>query len=233
MSEMALPTVPYKGLMPYAEEDALFFFGREVEREIIIANLMAPRLTLLYGPSGVGKSSVLRAGVAHHLRQLAEQNLAEHGTPEFAVVVFSSWRDDPLPALADRVHDSVAGALGVQTLAPVPASRALAQALQVWTERLNGDLLIILDQFEEYFLYHPQEDREETFAVEFSRAVNRADLRVSFLISIREDALAKLDRFKGRIPNLFDNYLRMKHLDRESARAAIEKPEGQHRTCIG
>ncbi len=62
---------PYAGLMPFTEEQAAFFFGREAEREIITANLMASRLTLLYGPSGVGKSSVLNAGVAHHLR--AEQ----------------------------------------------------------------------------------------------------------------------------------------------------------------
>ena len=59
---------PYAGLMPFTEEQAEFFFGREAEREIITANLMASRLTLLYGPSGVGKSSVLNAGVAHDLR---------------------------------------------------------------------------------------------------------------------------------------------------------------------
>ncbi len=82
-------------------------------------------------------------------------------------------------------------------------------------------MLVILDQFEEYFLYHENEDGDGTFAVEFPRAVNRPDLRASFLISIREDALAKLDRFKGRIPNLFDNYLRIEHLDRAAARAAI------------
>ena len=59
---------PYTGLMPFTEEQAEFFFGREAEREIIAANLMASRLTLLYGPSGVGKSSVLNAGVVHDLR---------------------------------------------------------------------------------------------------------------------------------------------------------------------
>ena len=228
MSETALLATPYKGLMPYSEEDAPFFFGREPERQIITANLRASRLTLLYGTSGVGKSSVLRAGVAHHLRQLAQRNLAKRGTPRFAVVVFSSWRDDPIAGLADRVQDSVAQALNVQTLEPVPPSRTLAQTLQAWTERVAGDLFIILDQFEQYFLYHPQEDGEGIFAVEFPRAVNSPDLRVSFLVSIREDSLAKLDRFKGRIPNLFDNYLRIEHLDREAARAAIEKPVEQY-----
>ena len=47
---------------------------------------------------------------------------------------------------------------------------------------------------------------------------------MNFLVSIREDSLAKLDRFKGRIPNLFDNYLRVDQLDRDAARQAIERP---------
>jgi hypothetical protein len=224
MSETASPAAPYIGLMPYAEKDAPLFFGRGAEREIITANLIASRLTLLYGASGVGKSSVLHAGVAHHLRQLAQQHLAEHGTPEFVVVVFSAWRDDPLVGLADGIRDAAAQALNVKPLEPMQLSRSFAQTLQAWSERVDGDLLIILDQFEEYFLYHPQEDGEGTLAIEFPRAVNSPALRANFLISIREDSLAKLDRFKGRIPNLFDNYLRIEHLDREAARMAIENP---------
>ena len=51
--------------------------------------------------------------------------------------------------------------------------------------------------------------------------MNRRDLRVSFLVSMREDSIAKLDFFKGRIPNLFDNYLRIDHLDSRQARDAI------------
>ena len=57
------PTSPFKGLSAFedSELDALLFFGREREREIVVANLIASRLTVLYGPSGVGKSSLLRA----------------------------------------------------------------------------------------------------------------------------------------------------------------------------
>src|SRR5262249_5094550 len=78
------PACPYKALAPFAdtELDALLFFGREREREIVVANLIASRLTVLYGPSGVGKSSLLRAGVARALRGLPERPV---------VVVFSSW----------------------------------------------------------------------------------------------------------------------------------------------
>ena len=71
--------------------------------------------------------------------------------------------------------------------------------MRAWTSRVRP-LLVVLDQFEEYFLYHPDEDGAGTFAVEFPRLVNEPNLRVNFLLSIREDAWAKLDRFEGRIP---------------------------------
>ena len=44
------------------------------------------------------------------------------------------------------------------------------------------------------------------------------------LLSIREDALAALDRFEGHVPHLFGNYLRLSFLSRDDARAAIELP---------
>ena len=96
MSASGGPDSPYKGLNAFedSELDALLFFGREREREIVVANLIASRLTVLYGPSGVGKSSLLRAAVARSLRELPEEPL---------VVVFSSWSDDPNTALAEAV----------------------------------------------------------------------------------------------------------------------------------
>jgi conflict system STAND superfamily ATPase len=223
LSERAGRRSPYVGLVAYSEEDWEYFFGRGVETELVIANLTASRLTLLYGASGVGKSSVLRAGVAHRLRRAAAENLASRGAPEFALAWFNAWRDDPLAGLLRRVRESVAEATGRSVSEPA-AGAAPAQALRAWSELAGGELLVILDQFEEYFLYHAAEDGSGTFAYEFPRLVNREDLRVNFLVAIREDALARLDRFKGRIPNLFDNYLRLQHLDTEAARSAIEGP---------
>jgi WD40 repeat protein len=219
-----MPDAPYVGLKPYTDEDAFRFFGREKERKIISANLIASRLTLLYGASGVGKSSVLRAGVLYHLRQLAQRNLAEHGTPDFVVVYFNSWREDPMLYLTLCVQEAIAPFAKAQVTEFLPSSRMLTEVFRACSERVDANLLIILDQFEEYFLYHPEAGEAGTFDMEFSRAVNKPDLRVSFLISIREDALAKLDRFKGRIPNILGNYLRIHHLDRKAAKAAIEKP---------
>ncbi|MGH8930201.1 MAG: hypothetical protein ACRDZO_06080 [Egibacteraceae bacterium] len=229
MSTRTLPREsPYVGLTPYSEDDAAFFFGRGRETELIIANLFASRLTLLYGPSGVGKSSVLRAGVVRRLREGKPRD--DTDVPGLAIVVFNAWRDDPIVALDEAISQAVGEPATVREGSP---ALSLVDTLRSWTERIHGQLLIILDQFEEYFLYHGRVDGGGTFAREFPRAVNREDLDVNFLISIREDAVAKLDRFKGRIPDLFANYLRVEHLRRAAARTAVEEPIAQYNLLIG
>ena len=181
------PETPFVGLVPFAARDAPFFFGRERERRLIAANLMASRLTLLYGASGVGKSSVLRAGVEHDLRAFAGRELRQGNLPEWIPVVFASWRDDPLSALRDEIAATLAATFG--ELAPEPPSAGrFDDALTQWIadlDALAGDahgdrrmrLLIILDQFEEYFLYHADDDGAGTIAVELPAAVNREGLR--------------------------------------------------------
>ena len=79
---------PYRGLAAFddSELDALYFFGRERDTEIVVANLIASRFTVLYGPSGVGKSSLLLAAVARTLRELPEEPV---------VVVFSAGATTP------------------------------------------------------------------------------------------------------------------------------------------
>lgn len=196
---------PYQGLIPYSENDSGFFFGREKDTRLIIANLFASPLTLLYGPSGVGKSSVLRAGAVHQLNQ----------RQDVCVVVHSVWNTDPLADLRTKVC-SLEG-----VTASLNPARSFGDFLTECSGQAKKRLMIILDQFEEYFLYHPNVDE---FTVQFSQAVMQANIPASFLVSIREDALAKLDRFEGRIPILFDNYLRLEHLDDAGARSAIEKP---------
>jgi WD40 repeat protein len=222
-SDTATPPSPFKGLSPYDEDDARFFFGRDRLREIIIANLQAHRLTVVYGTSGVGKTSILRAGVAHRLRASARAELASgSGQRLDVVVVFDGWRDDPIAGILDAIRQAVAELLGpAKELRP--AAGGLVETLRRWTEDLSCDLLILLDQAEEYFLYHAGEDGDRTFAVEFPRVMNAADLPISVLISIRGDMLSRLDRFKGRVPGI-DNRLAIQHLDLAAAKAAIQDP---------
>ena len=216
---------PYKGLRPFddADSDVPFFFGRDRDRELIIANLVASRLTVLYGETGVGKSSVLRAGVAHHLRAEARRSREHEGSPEVAVAVFDDWKGDPIQGVVTAAATSVRDALGDDALELPMANGSLADRLEAWAALLGGDLYIVLDQTEEFFLYHDA-DEGARFVAAFGEAVRRPGLRVSFLMSLREDAVAKLDRFKGQVPNVLGNYLRLDYLDRAAGREAILGP---------
>jgi WD40 repeat protein len=183
MSGVPAPASPYKGLAAFEDSavDALLFFGRDRDSQVIAANLMASRLTVLFGPTGVGKTSVLRAGVAYKLRQEAGVDVRIH----------SSWIGDPGEAFANLIPST------------------------------GRDIYLMLDQFEEFFLYHEQ---DRSFVGELADVIRRPDLRVNVLIGIREDALALLDGFKAAIPNLLSNRLRLENLDRASGAAAIRGP---------
>jgi hypothetical protein len=221
---------PYKGLSYYEEVDAPFFFGRERETQIVVAKLRSSRLTVLYGQSGVGKSSLLRAGAARELMEIARENVERRGTPRLVVAVFpfddelarATWRDDPIGGIMKAVQRAVESLQ--LDVAPPDAGTDLCKGLAEWNARLGSDLVVVLDQFEEYLLYHEGEDGPGTLAAELPRALSEPNLRVNFLISIREDMLAKLDSFKRSIPTIFDTCVSVGHLSQQDARAAIEKP---------
>ncbi len=215
---------PYFGLQYFDERYGEWFFGREAAGSTIITNLRAARLTLLHAGSGVGKSSLLRAGVAWRLRKLADDTVARRKTVRSIPVVFTAWKDDPCGDLADAARAAVEPYLAGRP-APDRTEGHLDEAIQAAAKAVNASLLIMLDQFEEYFIYCSDEPVPERFADELARCVNRTDLRANFLISIREDAYASLgDLFKGRIPNVYGNYLNIDYLDRPAAERAIREP---------
>lgn len=226
-------TGPYRGLEPFDEESAAFFFGRERETRLVTASLFAAPLTLLYGASGVGKSSVLRAGVLPRLRERADilpvffPRLGSH--PTRGTTIERGWQTDPVSGLKETAflallasaHDDEALTRKYQDAMFVHDMSPLREYFDAISEVSGRRLMVVLDQFEEYSLYHPD---EELFAVQFPKAIVSGSRSASYLVSLREDALAKLDRFKGKIPTLWDSYRRIDHLDAAAGEDAIRLP---------
>jgi hypothetical protein len=213
---------PYVGLDYFLEEDAGLFFGRDAERKRIIGNLRASRLTLLYAETGVGKSSLLRAGVSARLHEAPWRNVAERGSVRYFPVVVSAWRGDSKAASIAALEAAVRRLLGEDADLALRHD-TLEQAIEDAVAAVDATPLLILDQFEEHFLYEPDDDGG--FDDELARCVNRRDLRANFLISVREDAYPLIgQRFKRRIPNVYGNYLHLDFLDEHAARAAIFEP---------
>lgn len=204
---------PYVGLDPYTEADSDYFFGRQQDSQVIASNLYAARLTILYGASAVGKSSILTAGVIPLLRK----------KPRTVVILFRDWQSPLfLSALKTECIKAIEKIASKRpTLSP---SMPLDDLLAAGAASFGGSILLLFDQFEEYLAFHSTEAADAPFEVEFARSVNRDDVDVSFLISLREEGLARLDRFRVRIPNLLANTLQLQNLDRESAEMAIWGP---------
>lgn len=219
---------PYKGLQPYTEADREYFFGRESDLEVIASNLSIAPLTILYGASGVGKSSVLQAGAIPHLK----------GRRNTAIIFFNSWQGESFgQALNNEVLRAVSESTGKTTDGVLQELSDHLDKSTSETKRLPLDeliiacarafrlsVLIIFDQFEEYFLYHVPSVGSKGFDAEFARVVNAQEPGVNFMLSMREEELGKLDRFRARIPNLLSNLLRLEHLSLESAIKAIREP---------
>src|SRR5204863_10195448 len=133
------PRIPYVGLVPFEEEDAQNFFGREKDTRLIVANLFASPLTLFYGASGVGKSSVLRARVIPELRK-RKQLLA---------VEFRGWQTDPQKGLKEAI---AAAARARDEAVSIADASSLSETVRLCVERFATSahpvnlLMIILDQ---------------------------------------------------------------------------------------
>lgn len=223
--DRVVPECPYVGLVPFDESDAPYFFGRRRERDLVVANLTTSRLTLLYAGSGVGKSSVLLASVLPRLQEIARESYADLDVPDAAVAYIREWSREPLDTVAAAVLSAVSRVPGASPVEMPGPPRLRVSWLSDLIQRSGvAAIYLVLDQFEEYFRYHPSDVGEDGLAGELGRILGTRDLQVNVLLSIREDELAALDRFKGRVPRLYDNYLRLEHLGRNAAREAIERP---------
>ena len=118
---------PYPGLASFTQEEAEYFFGREVEVEAVWKKLKRPRLLALIGPSGAGKSSFLRAGLLPTLATGLAGGSVDTGTPS----VLGSSRDviahirgrhagDPVVPTLRRAGD---GSVSLRGVAPEKRAR--------------------------------------------------------------------------------------------------------------
>jgi hypothetical protein len=231
-----LIATPYVGLMPFTEKDAVYFFGRRADEEVVATNLRAAGLTIFYGASGVGKSSLLNAGVLPYLRRISTASILPGEPPEFILVVLREWANNPIDSLRLRIKEAVETAVNegkIPYLKPEDVEKTalanqhnsnMSELLKNWTDLIETRLLIIFDQFEDFFLHPEFTTGAGSFGEEFPKAINNKELHVNYMISLRDDALSKLDFFKGKIQDPMKNTLRLRHLDRGATGEAICKP---------
>jgi WD40 repeat protein len=186
---------PYQGLMAFQSEHADWFFGRSSQVARLVDRIGRAPLTLLVGPSGSGKSSLLRAGLA--------------GTIRMDPALAARWRvmlltpgAHPLEALSDEVAKLSGGQVDRirEALAADPAALdvAVRNALVAGPEQVRA--LLIVDQFEETFTLCADEEERERFVEALVDAAVGPGRRTTVVLGLRADFLSSL----VRLPRLTD-----------------------------
>jgi WD40 repeat protein/predicted Ser/Thr protein kinase len=198
---------PYPGLASFTQEDAEYFFGREVEVEAVWKKLKRPRLLALIGPSGAGKSSFLSAGILPTV-------------PPGWRVALSTPGHHPLQGLAEALLPAFAGDMeSIQSFLRFHEPETALALFSAWRQK-SEHALVIVDQFEELFTLNPPEVRE-AFANLLGRLVLEADVHV--LLSLRDDFLFHCQKHDALSP-VFSELTPLGTLSPSALRRALVQP---------
>ncbi|MEV7892171.1 nSTAND1 domain-containing NTPase [Streptomyces sp. NPDC002817] len=186
---------PYRGLARFEPGDSGLFFGRDRLTADLLDLLRRQRFAAVFGPSGSGKSSLLRAGLVPALQQSPETGLRP------AVIRILTPGAHPARAHAPLLDADGAGKGGDG----------------------GGDRFVIVDQFEEvYTLCHDPEER--TRFIDLLLAARQPAGRLRVLIAVRADFYGRCAEHHALADALRDANLLVSPMNQDELRDAIVKP---------
>ncbi|MEM7186587.1 MAG: hypothetical protein AAF466_08005, partial [Bacteroidota bacterium] len=226
---------PFQGLKPFEEKNKSQFGGRDQEIHELFTLIEDFCQTVVFGKSGIGKTSLLRAGLMPELRK-------KFYHPVYVRIDFSAEKT-PLQQLRDRVSESLSEM--------DPKVRAIGDTT-LWEYLHDVDFMkglvtpvLILDQFEEIFTLGANNPGVKELVIELADIVeNRipASVKKKFktqgkivpsryskltyrvVVSLREDYLARLEELNTYMPSIMDNRFRVVQMTITQAMDAARKP---------
>jgi hypothetical protein len=233
--ELAAAESPYAGLTAFQEADANRFFGRSRDIATVIARLPDHPLTGIVGPSGVGKSSFVRAGVIPALKQSGdewESLVVRPGRQPVAALVrvLATVLSDGTADTTDTTdgpggddgghHHDLARRLGSEP-------GFLGVCLRDRARKQGGKICLFVDQFEELYTLTPDADERRKFTQALLSVADDPTSPLRVILSIRSDFLDRVAE-DGRFMAELDKALYfLVQPDREGLREAIVKPAQQ------
>jgi hypothetical protein len=242
---------PWLGLASFTEESRAFFFGREEEVAELERRVQRKLLTVLFGKSGLGKTSILQAGLVPGLRDRGY-------FPVYIRIDYGPESPEPSEQIKQAINRAAAVGQWTQTEVAVPGESIweyLHHRDDVLRDASGQRLipLLIFDQFEELFTLAQGDESGRTRATHFIEELadlvenrapkaleakleadestaerfdfSRSDYRV--VIALREDYLAPLESLKKQMPSLSQNRLRIAPMTGAQALQAVLQP-GKH-----
>jgi tetratricopeptide (TPR) repeat protein len=240
---------PWLGLASFTEETRQYFYGRDEEVGELARRVQRKLLTVLFGQSGLGKTSILRAGLVPRLR-------GQGYCPVYVRIDYARSAPEPSEQIKQAIVDAAKAAGQWSQVGVAAPGESLWEFLHHRDDVLrdaNGSALIpllIFDQFEEIFTLAQSDDFGRQRAAQFvtdladlvenrpPKAVEarfdeddtaaerfdfgRSDYRV--VIALREDYLAPLESLKQAMPSITQNRQRLAPMTGQQAMAAVLQP---------
>jgi len=186
---------PFKLLDPYTREDAPVFFGRVEETAQLSDLVERNHLVLVYGPSGVGKTSLVQCGLSN------QYTLEEH----FPLYI---RRQATIPASSNQ---AIFQALPAWESSP---GEGLAFHIAALFRHQQRPIHLIFDQFEELLILGNEEEKV-IFTQNLKKLID-AQLPCKIILVLREEYLAQLYDMERMIPHLFENRLRVEPMSMQN-----------------
>jgi hypothetical protein len=217
---------PYRGLFYFREEDAPFFFGREVAIAKLMDEVQRQPFVAVVGASGSGKSSVVRAGLMPKLRK------DRHTAWETVILVPT---DQPLKALArafspllEPTMDEIDRLTKAAKLAEHFRSGTISlyDIVERVLEKQSGTdrVLIVVDQFEELYTLTSDEEARRRFLDELLVGSSRAGCKANIILTLRGDFVGRALAYRPLSDRLQDAQINLGPMTREELEWAIRKP---------
>jgi len=172
---------PFKGLRAFGETDARDFFGRDALIDDLVKHVASNRLTAVVGPSGSGKSSLVRAGLLPAVRR---GGLGIDGDVLITEMFPGSFPFEELEAALLRI--AVKGQDGLLSELTSDDRGLLRMSKQILPDDAS-ELLIVIDQFEELFSLTTDERTRRQFLACLVTAVGDGRGRIRVVVTMRAD----------------------------------------------
>lgn len=246
----------YPGTIPFTIKHKDLFFGRESEMSEVNQISELEQLVVLYGKSGLGKSSLIQAGIIPTINQYAS-----YKPIYIRLTAFKGIKGNiditPTQITKDIIQGQYTQPTFIKSLRP--------QENSLWSaaknRQINGGghrLILLFDQFEELFQYSekaidaflrelrelmntaiPQRIRDEInkqpedFLTVEQEDIFYESLEIKTIFIIRSDKIHLLNKLSRSLPQVLSNNFELQPLSLEDAKAAIVKPaqkEGDYDT---
>jgi tetratricopeptide (TPR) repeat protein len=242
---------PYPGPRPFEPGEATRFFGRRQEVRDLAAMVVSYPVVLFYAPSGTGKTSLLQAGLIPRLvgekhvdvlppgrvRRLLADDVGGADENVYVTNLLTNWQRELDEAGRSSGSASVSGrrrapqALSPdsRTRATTPAAKSITEFLKsreraVTPEGVEALRAVVIDQFEELLTLYPERwEQRADFFRDLADALDDDPL-LRVVLALREDNLARLDRYAPLLPDRLRARFRLELLTRNAALEAVERP---------